>query len=226
MFYGPSGILIMIIAVVLGTATQGFVSSSFRRFSRAASRSGMTGAEVASRILESEGLGDVAIEPVAGELTDHFDPRGNVLRLSGPVYGTPSIAAAGVAAHEAGHAVQHARGFVFARVRNALVPAANIGSQAAFPLIFLGMFLRLGGLVDLGVWLFAAAVLFQIVTLPVEFDASRRALVALNSTGVLAEDEIGGARTVLTAAALTYVASTLVAVLYLLQFIGLSRSND
>ena len=214
---------ILIIAVVLGLATQGFVNSSYRRYSKVALATGKSGAEVARYMLDSEGLSHVGIEMVQGHLTDHYDPRQDVLRLSEDVYRGRTVAAAGIAAHEAGHAVQHARGFVFARIRGALVPTAQLGSSLAFPLILGGLFIGLSGLITLGVIMFAGAVLFQIVTLPVEFDASRRALAALNTGNALPAEQMSGARTVLTAAALTYVAATLIAVLQLLYYLGLSR---
>ncbi|MBE0418472.1 MAG: zinc metallopeptidase [Coriobacteriia bacterium] len=214
---------ILIIAVVLGLVTQGFVNSSYRRYSKVALATGQSGAEFARYMLDSEGLNHVGIEMVSGRLTDHYDPRADVLRLSEDVYRGRTVAAAGIAAHEAGHAVQHAHGFAFARLRQVLVPTANIGSSLAFPLILAGLFVGFAGLITLGVIMFAAAVLFQVVTLPVEFDASRRALAALNIGNVLPAEQVRGARTVLTAAALTYIAATLVAVLQLLYYLGLSR---
>jgi uncharacterized protein len=214
---------ILIIAVVLGLATQGFVNSSYRRYSQVALATGQTGAEVARRMLDSEGLSHVGIEMVPGHLTDHYDPREDVLRLSKDVHEGRTVAAAGIASHEAGHAVQHARGFAFARLRQALVPTAQLGSSLAFPLILGGLFIGFTGLITLGVIMFAAAVIFQIVTLPVEFDASRRALASLSVGNTLPPDQVGGARTVLTAAALTYVAATLIAVMQLLYYLGLSR---
>lgn len=214
---------ILLIAVVLGFITQGYVNSSYRRYSKVALATGQSGAEVARQMLHAEGLSHVGIEMVPGRLTDHYDPRADVLRLSEDVYNSRTVAAAGVAAHEAGHAVQHARGFAFARLRQALVPTANIGSSLAFPLILAGIFINLTQLITLGVIMFGAAVLFQFVTLPVEFDASRRALAALNTGNILPVEQVKGARTVLTAAALTYVAATLIAVMQLLYYLGLSR---
>ncbi len=214
---------ILILAVALGAITQWFVNSSFRRFSAVPLATGRSGAEVARSMLDAEGLHHVGIEMVSGHLTDHYDPRADVLRLSKDVFQGRTVAAAGVAAHEAGHAVQHARGFLAARARQVLVPTANIGSSLAFPLILGGIFIGLADLIMLGVIFFAGAVLFQIVTLPVEFDASRRALASLNTGNVLPDDQVRGARTVLTAAALTYVAATLVAVLQLLYYLGLAR---
>lgn len=214
---------ILLIAVVLGFLTQGYVNSSYRRYSKVALATGESGAEVARRVLDSEGLGHVGIEMVPGHLTDHYDPRADVLRLSEDVFRSRTVAAAGVAAHEAGHAVQHARGFAAAKLRQTLVPTAQLGSSLAFPLIFAGLFIGLSGLITLGVIVFAAAVLFQVVTLPVEFDASRRALAALDTGNVLPADQVQGARTVLTAAALTYVAATLIAIMQLVYYFGLSR---
>ncbi|MDP2180970.1 MAG: zinc metallopeptidase [Actinomycetota bacterium] len=214
---------IMIVAVVLGLATQWWVNSSFRRYSAVPLATGQSGAEVARAMLASNGLHEVAIEQVEGALTDHYDPRARVLRLSSAVYQGRSVASAGVASHEAGHAVQHAQAFAFAQVRQALVPAAQLGSRLAFPLIMGGLFLRFSDLITVGIALFAAAVLFQLVTLPVEIDASRRALASLKTGGILPDEQVSGARTVLSAAALTYLAATLVAVLQLVYFLGLSR---
>lgn len=214
---------ILLLALVLGSTTQWWVNASFRRFSAVPLATGMSGAEVARAMLDSNGLMHVRVERVGGRLTDHFDPKGAVLRLSPEVHDGRSVAAAGVASHEAGHAVQHARGFVFARLRLSLVPAAQLGSNLAFPLIFAGFFVNISGLVTVGVALFAAAVLFQLVTLPVEFDASRRALESMSVGGILPADQVSGARTVLTAAAMTYLAAALIAVMQLLYFVGLSR---
>lgn len=218
-------IALMIASVVLGLITQGFIRSSYRRWSRVAVSSGMTGAQVAQSILSANGLGDVEIRSVAGTLSDHYDPRNRSLNLSEGVYGVASVAAAGVAAHEAGHAVQHARHYVWGSVRTALVPAANIGSNASFYLILVGFWINLSGLVWLGIALYAMAVLFQLVTLPVEFDASRRALGALEATSVMDTQQLAGARQVLTAAALTYVAGALIAAMQLLYFLGLANRD-
>jgi len=215
--------IILLIGLALGGLTQLFVSSSFKRFSKVALATGQSGAEVARRMLEAEGLHDVRIERVDGHLSDHYDPRTRVIRLSAAVHDGRTVSAAGVAAHEAGHAVQHARQFVFARIRSALVPTAQLGSSLSLPLIMAGIFMNFADLILLGVLVFAAAVLFQIVTLPVEFDASRRALLALSTGNMLPSDQVSGARQVLTAAALTYVAATVVAVLQLLYFLSLAR---
>lgn len=214
---------ILLFALILGSGTQWWVNSSFRRYSKVALATGMSGAEVARAMLDANGLHHVQVERVAGNLTDHYDPKSDVLRLSQGVHDGRSVAAAGVASHEAGHAVQHARGFVFARIRMSLVPSAQLGSNLAFPLIFLGLFINISGLVTVGIVMFAAAVLFQLITLPVEFDASRRALESMSVGGVLPAEQVGGARTVLTAAAMTYLAAALIAVMQLLYFVGLSR---
>jgi Zn-dependent membrane protease YugP len=220
-------LLIMIFSVALGAATQWWVSSRYKRFGAIALRSGLTGADVARRILDAAGLQTVGIQMIGGTLTDNFDPRTGTLSLSQAVYEGRNIASAGVAAHEAGHAIQHARGYVFATIRGAIVPVANIGSQAAPFLIILGLVLGAGGgwLLWLGIALYAGAVLFQIVTLPVELDASRRALTDLQAVGVVDDQELPGARSVLTAAAMTYVAAALISVIYLLYYVGLARRS-
>jgi Zn-dependent membrane protease YugP len=174
-------------------------------------------------MLDAEGLHDVGVETVQGILTDHYDPRSRTLRLSDAVYQGRSVSAAGIAAHEAGHAVQHARAYAPARIRQAIVPAASFASRASWVLILLGLFLGLSGLMLLGVAVFAVAVLFQIVTLPVEIDASRRAVGALEAQMLVTPDQLSGARRVLTAAALTYVAAALVSVMYLFYYLGLAR---
>jgi Zn-dependent membrane protease YugP len=211
---------IIILGLVLGLGTQAWVNSAFRSYSRVPLGTGQTGAQVARAMLDANGLHGVAIERVQGQLSDHYDPRQNVLRLSPDVHDGRSVAAAGVASHEAGHAVQHAAGYVFAEVRGRLVPAAQFGSQAAWPLMFGGIFFNISGLITIGIVFFAAAVLFQIVTLPVEFDASRRAMASLSATPGITAEQSSGARKVLTAAAMTYLAAALVSVLQLLYFLG------
>lgn len=189
----------------------------------------MTGAQAAQRILNMSGIHDVRIEHVRGELTDHYDPSNKVLRLSDTVYGSASIAAIGVAAHECGHAVQHDQGYAPLKFRSALVPAANIGSKAGIPLIILGAILGMNQmLIQIGIWVFALAVLFQLVTLPVEFNASGRALAMLGDYGMMERDEVSSCRKVLSAAALTYVAAAATAILQLLRLILLfgRRDND
>ena len=207
------------------------MNSTFSKYSRVRSRSGLTGREAAEMVLQSMGIYDVRVERVSGNLTDHYDPRSKVLRLSDSTYNSPSVAAIGVAAHECGHAMQHARGYAPLSLRSALVPIANFGSTIAWPLILLG-FLFTGEtsamFLKIGVLAFSLAVLFQLVTLPVEFNASRRAMQVLGSNGMLYQDELSATKKVLTAAALTYVASAASAILQLLRIILLTgrRRND
>jgi Zn-dependent membrane protease YugP len=216
--------------LALALGAQFWLKSSFKRYSEVLNRRGISGAQAARRILDAAGLSHVSIEAVAGRgLGDHYDPRTKVLRLSSEVHTRHSLAAVGVAAHEAGHALQDAKGYAPMQLRSKLVPVATIGSQLAFPLLFLGMFLQMAGMVKFGVILFGAVVLFQLVTLPVEFDASRRAMVALETGGILDPDELGGAKSVLTAAAMTYVAAAAGAILQLTYFLlrsGLLGGSD
>lgn len=229
-YYWDSTYLLVLIGAVLCIWAQMRVKSTYKKYARVRSRSGLTGAQAAQRILQMSGIYDVRIEHVHGELTDHYDPSHKVLRLSDSVYGSDSIAAIGVAAHECGHAVQHDKGYTPLSVRTALVPAANIGSMAGIPLILLGAFLGMNQLlIQIGIWVFALAVLFQIVTLPVEFNASGRALAMLGDYGMLEQDETRGCRKVLSAAALTYVAAAASAILQLLRLIllfGNGRRRD
>ena len=199
------------------------VKRTFNKYSQVAPRNGMNGAEAAAAVLRSSGLPNLKIRPVAGRLTDHYDPRNRTLNLSADVGQASSLAALGVAAHEAGHAIQDSRRYLPMRIRQTLVPAATIGQSLWFLPVVLGLILGLTGLVTIGLVLFAAIVLFQLVTLPVEFDASKRALVALEGQGLLAADEVPGARAVLNAAALTYVAGFVAALGQLLYFFALSR---
>ena len=225
MYFDPLWIALMVVSTLLGLVTQRYIKSSFRKWSNVGVSSGMTGAQIARSILDANGLQDVAIQQVPGDLSDHYDPRSKTLGLSSAVYSVASVAAAGVAAHEAGHAVQDARGYVWGNIRTAMVPAVNIGSSAAWILIMGGFIFQFTGLIWLGIVFYAAAVAFQIVTLPVEFDASRRALVNLEGTGAVDAGQLSGARQVLTAAALTYVAAALIAALQLLYYIGLARRD-
>lgn len=212
-----------VVPLLFGLWAQMKVKRTFARYSQVAPRNGMTGADAAAAVLRSSGLRDLAIRPVDGRLTDHYDPRNRTLNLSADVGQASSVAALGVAVHEAGHAIQDARGYVPMRVRQTVVPVASIGSSFAFPLIFLGLILGSFGLVNVGLALFTIIVLFQLVTLPVEFDASRRALVALREGGLLAPDELTGAKQVLSAAAWTYVAAFVAAAAQLLYFFLASR---
>lgn len=227
MFYDPTYILVMI-GVVICLLASAKMNSTFSKYSRVRSHSGMTGKEAAEALLHREGIYDVRVEYVAGNLTDHYDPRSKVLRLSDATYQQTSVAAIGVAAHECGHAIQHARGYAPLSIRSALVPVANFGSSIAWPLIIIGLIMNSQTsqlFLNLGVIAFSMAVLFQIVTLPVEFNASRRALKILGNTGMLYPDEVRETRKVLTAAALTYVAGAASAILQLLRLIVISNSR-
>ncbi len=228
-FYGfDRTYILVLIGVLLCVAASAKVKSAFAKYSRVRSLSGMTGAQAAEQLLRREGIYDVRIEHIRGNMTDHYDPRTKTLRLSDTVYGSSSIAAVGVAAHECGHALQHARGYVPLSIRTALVPVANFGSSLAWPVFIAGLIFSFGPLLNLGILLFTAAVLFQVVTLPVEFNASSRALRLLESNGILYGDEVRGTRKVLSAAALTYVASVAASLLQLLRLILLAggRRND
>jgi len=225
MFLNTQWLLLIVVSTVLGLATQGYINSTYRKWSRVPLSSGSSGAQVARAILDSNGLGSVAVQAIPGNLTDNYDPRNKTLSLSEGVYSTPSVAAAGVAAHEAGHAIQDAKGYVWGSVRSALVPVAQFGSMSAFWLIIIGLWINFSALAWLGVAFYTGAVLFQVVTLPVEFDASRRAIASLQASGTMSTEQVAGARQVLTAAALTYVAGALIAALQLLYFIGLARND-
>lgn len=218
-----SYLLLIIVSLVLGLGTQAYINSSYRKWSKVSISTGLTGAETARRMLDSSGLSNVSIERVGGELTDHFDPTANVLRLSDDVYSGRTVAASAIACHEAGHAIQHAKGYIPAKIRMTLVPVANFGSNAWIFIMLVGVFLNLIGLVYLAIAFYAFAVLFQIVTLPVEFDASKRALASISSSGAIPASQLGGAKTVLTSAALTYVAAALVSIMQLLYLLGQTR---
>ncbi len=229
-FMDPTWILV-IIGAALSMIASARVSSTFNKYSKVRSMSGMTGGEAAMRLLNSQGIYDVQVRSVGGRLTDHYDPRTKTVNLSESVYGSTSVAAVGVAAHECGHVMQDQTGYVPLKLRAAIVPAANIGSQMAFPIIILGVIIGGMGspLVNVGLILFSLAVLFQLVTLPVEFNASRRAVTLLGQTGILGDQELGYTRKVLGAAALTYVAALAATVLQLLRLMilfGGRRSDD
>ncbi len=218
--------ILVIIGAVISMIASSRVNSEFKKFSRVASRSGLTGAQAAMELLHSQGIYDVSVQHIAGNLTDHFDPRNKTVSLSDPVYNSTSLAAIGVAAHECGHAMQHAKGYAPLAIRSALVPVANIGSTLSWPLIIIG--LLIGGspstfLINMGIIFFMGALLFQIVTLPVEFNASARALRLLQSTGMMAQDEVSGSRRVLKAAALTYVAAVAASILQLLRLLAIAN---
>jgi len=211
------------VPLAMGLWAQRKVKRTFAKWSEVPVHNGMTGAQAAAEVVRASGLPDVEIRAVEGRLSDHYDPRNRTLNLSPDVGQASTVAALGVAAHEAGHAIQDGRGYWPMRVRQTVVPVASIGSSLAFPLIFLGFILGSLGLVNVGLALFTAIVLFQLITLPVEFDASRRALVALNDGGLLTTEELGGARQVLSAAAWTYVAAFVASVAQLLYFFLASR---
>ena len=230
MYFYPTYILVLI-GVVICLFASAKVNSTYAKYDRVRNHAGITGAMAAEQILRRAGIYDVRIERVSGRLSDHYDPANKVVRLSDSTYGSTSVAALGVAAHELGHVIQHATHYAPLSIRGALVPVANFGSGLAWPLIIIGLFFRgdmSSLMINLGIILFSAAVLFQIVTLPVEFNASSRAVKILGESGLLYEDEVYQARKVLTAAALTYVASAASAILQLLRIIILTggRRND
>ncbi len=226
MFY-DSTYLILVPALILSLWAQSRISSTFNKYSKIYSSKGYTGSEVARMILDSNGLLDVRIERVAGNLTDHYDPRDRVLRLSEKVYSSTSVASIGVAAHEVGHAIQHQQEYKPLIIRNNIVPVVNISSSASWVIFFIGIIMGLPFLTNIGIVLFSAVVLFQLITLPVEFNASNRAIKILEDKSILYENEIVGAKKVLSAAALTYVAATLTAISQLLRLMALSnRRND
>ncbi|MBR5267236.1 MAG: zinc metallopeptidase [Lachnospiraceae bacterium] len=224
-------IVLVLIGVVISLWAQSRVTSTYNKYSKVRSYSGMTGADAALRLLHSQGIYDVSVRPVAGNLTDHYDPRTKVVNLSESVYRSTSIAALGVAAHECGHAMQHNEGYAPLQLRSTLVPIANFGSRLSWPMILIGV--MLGGLgsplCQIGILMFSLAVLFQLVTLPVEFNASSRAVKLLDSLGILSGEEIRGTRSVLNAAAWTYVAAAASSMLQLLRLIilyGGRRRDD
>lgn len=227
MYWDPTYILVMI-GVLLCLAASAKMNATFGKYSRVRNHMGITGREAAEQVLHRAGIYDVRIEHISGNLTDHYDPRSKVLRLSDATYNSCSVAAMGVAAHECGHAIQHATGYAPLRFRSAFVPVANFGSQIAWPLVIIGLFIN-GSmssiLIELGILAFSMAVLFQLITLPVEFNASNRAVRALASTGMLYEDEVRSTRKVLTAAALTYVAGAASAILQLLRLVLLTNNR-
>ena len=226
-YYGidPTYIL-LIIGMLLSLAASAKLTSTFAIYRRMESASGMTGAEAAQRILRNAGVYDVRIEPIKGELTDHYDPRTKTVRLSEPIYHKTSLAAVGVAAHECGHAIQHATNYAPLNLRSAIVPIANLGSTLSWPLFLAGLVMSFRPLLTAGILLFSAAVLFQLVTLPVEINASSRALKLLNADGILAPQEVRGAKKVLTAAALTYMAALAGSILQLLRLLILAGGRD
>jgi Zn-dependent membrane protease YugP len=217
--------LLLIPALLLSLFAQTKVKGSFAKYSEIHAAKGVSADSVARTLLDRFGLQRVSIERVRGNMTDHYDPRSKVLRLSDSVSGSSSIAAIGVAAHEVGHAIQDKEGYAPLRFRNAFVPVASIGSTAAFPLFLIGLFMSMEPLLNIGILLFSGVVLFHVITLPVEFDASSRALKLLGSTGALTQQELGGAKSVLSAAALTYIAATAMAVAQLIRLLILANGR-
>ena len=225
-FFSTTDLILLLPAILFTLYAQAKVKSTFAKWQRVRNSRGLTAAQVAELLLRDNGILDVDVELVPGELTDHYDPRTRTLRLSESTYHSDSVAAVGVAAHECGHAIQHKVGYAPLQIRNAIVPVANLGSQLAWPLIFIGLIFSSLRLFDLGIIFFAGAVLFHLVTLPVEFNASSRALAQLKKGGYLAPQELAAAREVLQAAAMTYLAAAAVAVMQLVRLLMLRESRD
>lgn len=221
MYYDWTYILFMLPCLILSLVCSAKVKSNFSKYSKVYNSRRMTGAQAAQQVLMAHGVTGVRIEPVRGNLTDHFDPRTNVIRLSESVYNAQTVAAVGVACHEAGHAVQHAEGYVPNKIRSAILPVANIGSRLSWIILVIGMLLpvQFNFVITIGIVLFSASVLFTLVTLPVEFNASSRALKTIQSTGMLNSDEYTGAKKVLSAAAMTYVAAAATSIMQLLRLL-------
>ena len=225
-FYFDWTYILVLAGLGISLIAQGNVKRTFMKYEKVRSMSGLTGATAARAVLENFGIFDVNIEKVSGQLTDHYDPRSKTLRLSESTYASPSVAAICVAAHECGHAKQHAEGYGPLVLRSTLVPAANIGSSLAWPVFIAGLIFSIRFLTTIGIVLFSLAVLFQLITLPVEFNASSRALALLEGSSIIPQEEVRQGREVLTAAALTYVAALAQSILQLLRLVMLSRRND
>ena len=227
MYWGyDSTYILLIIGVIISAMASARLNSVYGKYRKVRSASGMTGAQAAQRILRAAGISDVSIGMVNGNLSDHYDPRTKRVNLSREIYEGTSLASVGVAAHECGHAIQHATNYAPLSFRSTIVPLANLGSQLSWPLFMAGLILSIEPLLTVGILLFSLAVLFQLVTLPVEFNASSRALRMLDDTGILGNQEIKGAKAVLKAAALTYVAALLSSILQLLRLVALSRRRE
>lgn len=226
MFYVDYYYLILVVpAIIISLIAQAKVKGTYAKYSSVQNMRRITGAQAAANVLNNYGINNVRIEQTSGTLTDHYDPRTNVIRLSPEVYSGTSVASIGIACHEAGHAAQRAQNYVPIKIRNAILPVANIGSSAGVFIAIMGYFLGFGLLIDIGILLFASVVLFQLVTLPVEFNASSRAMKVISETNMLYENERAGAKKVLTAAAMTYVASLLVSIMSLLRLILRTNRN-
>ncbi|KEI01466.1 zinc metallopeptidase [Clostridium botulinum] len=223
-FYDKT-MVILIPALIISAWAQLKVSSTFNKFSNVRSMNGYTGAQVARMLLDAEGLYDIPVQEISGKLTDHYDPRNRVMRLSTDVYHGTSVASIGVAAHETGHAIQHKKHYAPLEIRNSIVPVVNFSSSASWIIFMIGIFIKSSGLIQIGIILFSAVVIFQLITLPVEFNASNRALKILENRNILYGDEIRGARSVLSAAAMTYVAAALTAILELVRLIAISKDE-
>ncbi len=218
--------IVLIMAMLVSMIISARVSTTFNKYAKRAAKSGLTAEQAVQRMLASSGVYDVNIGRVSGSLTDNYNPRTKVISLSDSVYGKSSVAAIGVACHEAGHAIQYQQEYGPAKLRMAIVPITNFGSRLSMPLLVLGLFLGVMGLVWAGILLFSLSTVFQLVTLPVEFDASRRALKAMENCGILADDEIGGAKKVLSSAAMTYVAALATNLLMLLRYISIAKRRN
>lgn len=224
-YFDPT-IVILLPAIIISAIAQFKVSSAFNKYKHISSRSGYTGEQVARMMLDNAGLYNIPIQVVNKQLGDHYDPRSRVLRLSPEVYYERSIAAAGVAAHEVGHAIQHSQGYSPLNIRNSIFPIVNFSSSFSWILFLIGLIMSSKPLLTIGILMFTAVVVFQLITLPVEFNASSRALKILENRGILYNDEVKGAKKVLTAAAMTYVAAALMSILQLIRLIALSKRND
>ncbi len=219
----PLYLMLLIPVLIFTMVAQGMVQSRFKKYSQQRTVRGVTGAAAAEEILRRAGVHDVRVERVPGSLSDHFDPRTKTIRLSDSVYSAASVAAVGVAAHEAGHSLQYENGYILMKLRAAIIPVTNIGSRLAMPLALLGFLMQMPGLINIGILLFGTVVLFQLLTLPVEFNASRRAIRLLDESGLLYDDELPGAKKVLSAAAMTYVAALATALVQFIRLLSLSQ---
>jgi len=223
--FDPLFLVLVVPAMLFSMWAQFKVQSSFKKYSQQQTSKRLTGAQAARAVLDDAGVTGVKIEAVAGNLTDHFDPKANVIRLSDSVYNSTSVAAVGVAAHEAGHAIQYANHYAPMKLRAAIIPATNIGSKLSMPLVLIGLLMSMPGLINIGIVLFGTVVIFQLITLPVEFNASSRAIKILDNSALLARDEVPASKKVLTAAALTYVGALAVSLAQLLRLVLLSRGR-
>ncbi len=227
MTFDPLSLMLLGLSIVISFWAQGKVKWAYSKYSQMGVRSGITGSQIARRMMAEEGITDVEIEITPGEMTDHYDPGAKVVRLSEAVYHGNSIAALGIAAHEVGHVIQHAHGYAPMHVRSAIYPVSRFGSMLAFPLILAGIFISaVPWLLTVGIYLFAASVAFTVITLPVEFNASKRAMLALNDGRIMTQDELHGAKKVLDAAAMTYVAAATAAILQLVRLILIARMQN